>query len=353
MKKLFCVLLCITVLYSLCAKDPDKKSVKFKTLIAKELKVSVWDDSGRFVLYGMDKGEWTPLLFNDDPPTSYIRFYRNEKLIPFGEGGAGRTAHIAIEGDSVVYEWRNEAVTVQLTYFFIKLGSGNFDTLKMEIKVSNTSDDPFMLNSLFCFDTILSETNDAHFYLPGAIAVNDEIEFSRDIVPSFITSGNDERSVMFLFDRADSVKPFRVFAANWKKVKEALGEYKVITGAAFDTGAYSLKDSALFVEYRDAQIKPGESTGYSFYLKANQAVAAAVPEVEPKPVDRALPPKQAPAEEPAPPQPVEDADDLHALDLSDLLKLLDRINKKLDSGAITQDDIDYSDKIIKEIESRK
>ena len=143
-----------------------------------------------------------------------------------------------------------------------------------------------------------------------------------------------------------------MFFANWKKVEQNNGIYKIEQNKNFDLKPYSINDSALFVDYNDNEIKANSDLSNRFILSTKNDITI----YEKK--DQEI--KEAEKET------LEEKDKIEVenkqkneaefvnMSLSDLLKLLDKINKKLSSGEkITQEDIDLSKKILSEVRKRK
>ncbi len=357
-RRIFLLLTFSFLLTSLFCKDPDNTSVKAgaKTLIAKNLKLTVWDDNGRFNISSTIENRWEALFFNDYPSTNFMRFYLNNETLDFGMGGGLNKSSIQIVDNSVVYEWSNQVVRIILHYSFIKIDSELYDALKINVKVINLSNQSVTVSSLFCFDTYLGENSNSHFILPGDIAVNSEIEFSGNTVPSYIASNSITTTdqIKFYFDGSQETRPHRVFMANWKKVSERQGVYKVKEGEPFNWGRFSFNDSALFVEYRNLPVKTDSEISRDFFIQNKSVITETVPvtpqvtKEDKKEVIKETEIKDTKMDI------LPDIGTLTDLGIDDLLRLLKLINKKLDNESnITQSDIEYFDEIIKTIEKKR
>ena len=252
-----------------------------------------------------------------------------------------------------------------MKYHFIKIDSDLYDTLKITFEIENTSSRIIKVSGLFCFDTFLGEDTDAHFLLPGDLAIRSETEFKSNAIPSFISSyGNvpDERLLMH-FDSKVPDKPYRVFFANWKKVSEFMGLYNSKDGDSFSWGRYSFNDSALFVEYRDVSIDIDKSMTREFLIQ-NKNINLEEKIIQPVIVER-MEIEEEPTiliEEEVAKVIIPDNDvqedltsyfDYDNLSIDELLRLLDTINKKLDLGEeLSQQDIEQVDKIIQAIDAK-
>lgn len=328
-------------------RDPDRIApVKdSKMLVARNLKLVVWDDDGRFNLFAANENKWEPLFFNDVPSTNFIRFYLNNTALDFGKGGRGNRSSISIVDDSIVYEWSNSTVLIKLTYNFIKTDSEFFDTLKMKVSIMNLSRNSIRISALFSFDTYLGENTHAHFTLPGGLSINNETEFTSNSIPSQITSLgiNENEKLIFFFDPDRTKRPDRIFMANWKKVSETIGIYQSKQGDSFNWGRFSFNDSALFAEFRDLTIGIEQEISREILIQ-NKITAV---KTEKKETGFASPGEETGKE-------TSSELDLDKLSIAELLKLLTEINKKLDgTSSISQKDIDYADRIINAIEKRR
>jgi len=327
------------------------------SLIAKHIKVSVDNETGSFVFYGRKttKDNWKPLLFNDVPPTTYFRFYQDNMRLPFGEGGGIYYSEINIKNNKIYYYWKDDKIKISTEYLlFASEKDALFDSLEVALKTENLTKDTTLLNFFLCIDTYLGEKSDNHFILPGNLTINKESEKYKSYLPSSITSSgeNNMYGVNILFNLQDKVKPDRVFFANWKRIDNSIGLFKTKEDRNFSLEPYSIDDSAVFIEYRNQELSYSkQKSEYKFLFSLNSEFKYDIlkeeePKINAKDQSKIVEFDKSPKQK-------ETSLDLTNLSLSDLLKLLDEINKKLDSGeSITQGDIDYADQILNEIEKR-
>jgi hypothetical protein len=323
-------------------------------LIGNYIKLIVFNDDASFMLYGKNNvnEKWVPLLFEGQRSTSYLRFYQNHDRIPFGEGGVDRYSEITIVNNSIHYFWQNTNIKVELVFTLVSsLETRSADTLIIDMKILNLSINKYNIEYYYCFDTYLGEAENQHFIAPGNLVINSETEYSKLAIPEKIQSISKEKhiGVSFFFRKEKQLLPDRIFFANWKKVDSNLGLYKIFENSSFSLPPYSMNDSAIFVEYVNQEIIPYQDHINRFIISMNNNVE--IIEKSPKKSDTEN--NIAPNEE-NDIKSVEDELDLATMDLSDLLKLLDYINKKIETYEIIDEkDVELSEKILNEIKQRR
>ena len=357
------------------------------TLVGNYIKLSVYNENAKFSLHGRNSKDdkWIPLLFEDYPPTTYFRFFKDKKMIPFGEGGRGNNSEIKIIGKDIVYFWKSEDIRIGLKFALLNsLNSPNADSLLIEITLQNLTDEDYKVDILLCLDTYLGDKTKNHFLINENTIIIGEKEFKTINFP-FIKSFDKELKIglNLLFNNDLLNIPNRIYFTNWKR-GDSVGKYRVSDGRVFDLKPYSINDSAIFAEYDDILIKGGDSTNHFIGLSMNNNISidrtndsvttttASVSTTTTIPtttttiqqenyITTTLSPTTTTTI--ASTQNITTTTTLRAdfsrldlanLNLSELLKLLNDINTKLipDSN-LTQEDIDFIDKVLNEIKSRR
>lgn len=322
--------------------------------------LSVSEEDGRFILYRRnDKADkWKPLVFEDFPSTTYFKFFdKSSKVLDFGLGGKNNYSETKIIDDTIVYFWKNQEIKIKIVYKLVpSVAGGSSDTLLIDLSLINLTDKIININYYFCVDTYLGEKLNKHFLIPGGVVVDSEKEIPKNGIPGIITSFDNDLKlgVNILLNKEKQITPDRVFFANWKKVEQENALYKVDTGKSFDLKPYSINDSALFIEYNDCVLKANNDLTYRFILSVNSDVIAIedkkeVVKEEVVKIDSA---KDKTISDNSDDK--KDSSKLINLSLSELLKLLDKINKKLTSGEkLEESDVELSKQILSEIKKRK
>lgn len=301
---------------------------KTKTIVADQLKLSVWKESGKFILYGKTKQQkWVQLLSEKKTPSNYFYITQNGQSIGYGEPG-NKAAHqnSKIEGDRIIYFWDKGEIKIKTEYYFERSHPGHsYDTLCIDLTIYNLSPKDLILTLLVCFD----ENNLApgeHYFLPTKpIATEQELDSLH--LPEWILLKTAYPLMnLKLSLKKDAAKsrlpshslPDRIFTANWRKVKDRKTEYKIVRGRPFADSPYVENDSALFFEYQNIKIPVANTQTYHYSLQLDPTEII-VPE-----------------------------ENIDQLELDSLLELLNSLNQKLSSGEIVNED--YLKKIDKRIE---
>lgn len=335
-----------------------------KKLIANNLKLLVTEDDGRFILYGRKdkKDRWMPLTFEDFPSTTFFRFFKDNDRVPFGQGGKGHNSEIKIVNNSIKYFWANDELKISLEYRLVQSAENRpLDTLIIDLTVETLTEDEFDISYFFCLDTYLGESSGRHFVMPGNIVTDSETEFSGNTTLSYISSFSEryQTGISIAFNQEGQVKPSRLFFANWKRVEQEGGDYRIKEGRHFDLKPYSINDSALVAEYREQEVLFSRNHTNRVILSLTEELELEE-EVKEETVEE-LPEKDEPVKESEErveeksetDKEPEDGLNLLNMSLDELLALLDKINKKLESGEkLTTDDVELSAKILEELQKR-
>jgi hypothetical protein len=329
-------------------------------LYGDQLMVSVSRESGRFILYGKSssKEKWTPLIFDDPKETTYFRFYNKDmQLIDFGEGGQGRYSESRITDSSIVYYWKDSAYQFNLQYTLApSTPLKPADTLLIDLSITGLSEEEDKITFYLCVDTWLGEKSGKHLLLPGNITVTGEREIPKAAMIQSVQSYDPARfmGLYLYFLQQNQVIPDRVYFTNWKRQETQIGDFKVEQGRPFDLKPYSLNDSAVIIEYKK-QILKDKTLKYRFMMSLRSDLQ--MQEVNTSSTTTSTTTTTTIAQNNG--QNSTDSTlkkpDLNLINmsLSDLLKLLDSINRKLKSNTITDEDVKLSKEILEEIKRRK
>lgn len=317
-------------------------------LVGNYIKLAVSNENGSFILYGRNNvnDSWTPLIFEDESPTSYFRFFKNDFRISFGEGGVGRYSEIDIQGSKIIYFWQDSTIKINIKYSLVSSDSTkSADTLLIDLNIENKLNNDYDIDFFVCVDTYFGEKTKNHFIMPGNYILQNESEIPSEASISNVLTYDDKKKIglNLIFGKEDQVVPDRIFFANWKRVNESISSFKVKEGRNFNLEPYSINDSAVFIEYKDEKIYPNRNHTYRFILSMKSDINLDIDKKETK--KDIIKRNRIEAEEKI---------NIINLNLSELLALLDKINKKLESGEkISEEDIKASNMILEEIKKRK
>jgi len=362
------ILIILFILLSKININPDNLS-----LIGNYIKLVVSDDNGGFNLYGKNNigDKWLPLLFEDFPPTSYFRFFMDQKKLPFGFGGRGRYSEIEIRDKSVYYFWQDKKIKIELVYQLVSsVDSSNADTLIIDLNIINLTYDVYNIEYFLCLDTLLGESSDKHFILSDKNVLNFEREFIDTSNISSIQSYDDKSKlgVNIILNQKNQITPTRIFFANWKRVESQVGLYKVRDQRIFDLKPYSINDSAVFIEYTNQEIIPEKNNHYRFIIsmKSNfienidtEELITEVDNNSDMDSDNLIS-SNTDNNNDALNNNADKTNDINLdelnfinMSLKDLLDLLDKINNKLKSNDLTDKDVNTLNSILAEIKKRR
>ncbi len=312
--------------------------------------VKVNNQNGRFIMYYRenDKSVWQPLMFEDANYTSFIKVHIDDIAIDFGEGGRGNDSSVWIDGNKIFYYWKNSVIRVDLSYELISVDNSiKVNTLKQKLSFTNISKKTFKLNVVYCIDTYLGEKGKTHFMLPGDMVLNYEDEMRGGGMVSYIKSRDKFSGLEFVLSlkEKENMDKHRVIFTNWKRYEGAGRGFVVKPERDFDLKPYSINDSAIFIEYKDLNLRPDENVHETLYLYGGRNV-----EVKEIVADEKIP---LPAAVISDKKSDKSRSNFVNMSLDEILKLLDSINSKLENGeTLTKEDVDLTEKLLKEIESR-
>ncbi len=320
-------------------------------LIGNFIKLVVDNQSGKFILYGRNSvnENWVPLLDKYEQFRSNLKIYLNKVMIPFGSKTAEKSSDIDIIENKIYYYWNNQKIKIEIEYELVPSENSLYaDTLIIDINITNLTQKMFPVDYLLCFDTYLGEQSKQHFILPKNIAVISESKIDLPCKFSNFQSYNRDINlgITVYFDKTQQVAPDNIFFANWLKVNNKKGIYKVASGESFDLKPKSINDSAAFIEYIDQRVYPEKPNHYRFIVSMKNNIKLSEDYKGEKIYNEEI---------------IKSFDiskfeniDLDKLDLSDLLELLDKINGRLkDPEPLKDDEVSIYDNILEVIKKKR
>jgi hypothetical protein len=339
-------------------------------LVGNYIQLSVSRTDGKFLLYGRNsiKTKWIPLTFENFPSTSYFKiFQHNGAEIKFGQSGNGFQIESKIVDEKIIYIWQSNYIKIELDYKLIPDGTSQYaNTMIMNMNMTNLTEKETNIDYYFCIDTCLGEKSKHPFILLNNTVIDSEIEFKGNEIPSSVLSTDEKLNLGLesFFKTDDNTNPTRIFFANWKRVSEYPGFYKIEKERNFDLKPYSLNDSAAYLEYENQKIDVKGTKNYSFIFKMKGKITGEeVSKKTEKPEEeikekmqetiKEEPLKEEPKKEIKKEEKVEQSKttDYDSMSVLELLQLIDDINKKMRSSNITEDEVNILKKRLEDIQN--
>jgi len=240
------------------------------------LLVDVDDETGRVFLStigGIDEvqgDEKKNLLFYDTPPSSYSVIYVNDDLFIYGDERGKFTRSPVVIGQSVEAVWENELISVrQIVGFIGRKATRIQDGVLITYAMKNKSDQPQKVGLRILFDTYLGEKGPYHFELSDGRKLEYEtviegIAFPQSWVSKAIK--NPAVCVRGVLIGVSVTAPQKIIFANYKTLRENLGDYHMTRRKRFNNLPYSKNDSAVALYYKSRALDPGETAEYKTIL---------------------------------------------------------------------------------------
>ena len=187
-------LICV-VIYSLLSYY---MAAEMLSVSSDKLRLDVSDTDGGFILYNRHDvtHDWTPLLWQDKYPTSYIRIWFDNSVVRW-DSDTNRTKHSAnVTNDTIVLFRSDEYVDMQLSYT-LRCSDPSVDTVsgrdsllinasicphgdvrsdRMIHRRYSAADETHRAVVRICYDTYLGETTGRHFsYMTQNVILTDKI----------------------------------------------------------------------------------------------------------------------------------------------------------------------------------
>lgn len=227
----------------------------------------LYEETGRFALsYGN-----TDLLFNDNPRSSHTRIRIGDSVSILGED---KSHSISIgefrDGVALQYLWDDLQFNQHFSFLQAPQNEGprkgneqnasdqSIIGVKIRYQIINTGTEDVRAELTALFDTVLGELGASHFATPSKSGIIGEYEFSPGQREPYIRSGNSLGSALFLLSGEGIRGPRRTAAANWKRLNESSGDFRVSPDRNFNLLPFSINDSALNLSFGPERI-PGQS----------------------------------------------------------------------------------------------
>ena len=281
-----------------------------------QLRLVLHPNTGRFSLYlrSNDGSRPQPLFFNQDPRTSFLSIFVNDRSFKMGDSASFRTSVGAGSNPSLIFQSSSLLVTQEF-HFVRSPGSPQTDGLRIVINMENMGDRQLTAGARFLLDTHLGEGSNGFPITTDQRTLNNETLLTRADSDSFWADRNRTLTLTGSLNTGVLNGPDSVHIANWKRLNDVVWRVQYQPGRNFNLPPYSVGDTAVCYYFEPHPLNPGERRIMEFTLGVNSEVAPG-----PDPVFTAA------------------ADD-RARDLARIRDLLSRIDAKIMSGVVDEYEI--------------
>ena len=192
-------------------------------------------------------------LWDDDPLSSAWVLVIDGEFITPSDSDWVRDDRITESGRVVTYSNRVFAMEQRV------IVSAEGSHAKAVMTLTNNSTDAVDVVPMLLLDTVLGETTGLPFQLPNGTYIRNETLMEGADIPDWIKTVRDTSSpaLTLVFSDRISDEPESVLAANWLRMKQRIGTFKVEEGRNFDYLPFSEADSALLLRYGSKKLAPG------------------------------------------------------------------------------------------------
>ena len=226
------------------------------------VKLTLHEGIGRFSLAGLGQASgasFTPLLVAQDPRSSMVSILVSDRVIRLGESSDFLEA-VEKTATGARFTWTSKQLVVTETFSFIGApGSDVASGVRVDLQVTNVSEQDLAVAVRYLFDTWLGEASSVHFRTDTVAGLTRELTVTKDERPAYWVSPLADNAEGFGFQCMLSGEgvtvPDRVVFANWKRLSDSAWSYTTSAARTFSQAPYSMNDSAVG-QYYDAQPIP-------------------------------------------------------------------------------------------------
>ncbi len=227
------------------------------------IKLDLHEQTGRFSLSYLEDvstGTYVPLLFAKDPETTTLYVSMDNKIYSMGDSTFFDQRVLQENSDTVSYIWESNQIIVTESFSLIKsVKSALTDGLKITITVKNVSEVTKKVGLSYLLDTYLGEKSKVHFKTDSNTVINSETYYTSNF-PSYFVSPYDSSAfggLEVMLKGPGITAPEKILFANWKRLKDNIGNYTVQNSRNFNLLPYSINDSAAALYYNQRSVAPG------------------------------------------------------------------------------------------------
>jgi hypothetical protein len=242
-----------------------------RALEAKEglVKIVVNETTARISVYRLTdiaKARYEPLIFDQDPRTSFVTLSADGRQSKLGDAADFRVA-TARTDTGIRIEFRSSSCVVrQLLDFAKSEGASLADGLRVTFEIENISERDMSLGLRYLIDTWLGEKSGAHFALASKPRVAEETAITPSSEDAWVSSPGDKASFMVQFAGPGVDRPDKVILANWKRISDSSWDFDVNALRNFTLVPYSINDSAIALFWNPVSVARGGSRRIAFAM---------------------------------------------------------------------------------------
>jgi hypothetical protein len=252
-------------------------SLALHALEAKEglVKLVVNESTARVSIYRLTdvaKNRYEPLIFDQDPRTSFATLSVDGKLYKLGDSSELRV--FAQRSDKGVrIEFRSPSLVVRQDLDFARsAGAALADGVRVTFSLENISEREVSLGLRCLIDTWLGEKSGLHFITDKRQRVNSETAILRTDEDSWVESPGgssaqaSKSGFMIQFSGEGIDRPDKVLLANWKRLSDAPWGFDANSQRNFTQVPYSINDSAAALFWEPISVARGGTRSLSFAM---------------------------------------------------------------------------------------
>jgi hypothetical protein len=225
------------------------------------VKLVIDETSARVSLYRLidiAKGRYEPLLFDQDPRTSYAALSFDGKIYKLGDSADYRFQISQTETGARV-EFRSSSCVVDEDVSFIASeGSTLADGVEIRYSLENVSQQDASVGLKLLLDTWLGEKGGAPFRTDRRPKVEGELSLDPRSPDAWISTPGDRADLMIELSGPLATRPDAVVLANWKRLNDAPWTIDAVPDRSFTVLPYSVHDSAVALFWEPILVAKGE-----------------------------------------------------------------------------------------------
>jgi hypothetical protein len=315
------------------------------------VKLVVSESTARVSLYRLvdvAKGRYEPLIFDQDPRTTFVTLSADGRQYKLGDASEFRVSVVRTD-TGVRIEFRSSSCVVRQILDFAKSAdSALADGLRVGFELENVSEREMSLGLRYLVDTWLAEKSGIHFTTDKRPKVTEESLIPSSADDAWVATPGDKAGFMVQFGGVGDDRPDKIVLSNWKRLSDVPWDFDINPQRNFTLVPYSINDSAIALFWQPAPVARGGVRHVSFEMgSANDKgypVAGAKTSTEEIFASTVLGPSSGAA----------DLVTSMSADLVAVRDLISRIDRAVaDGGTISADEIAAWRKILDRLEERK
>jgi len=233
------------------------------------VKLVVSDTTARVSIYRLvdiAKNRYEPLIFDQDPRTSFLTLNVDGRQVKLGDASEYRVT-VTRSDTGVRIEFRSASIVVrQLLDFAKSSGSALADGVRVGLEIENISERETALGLRYLIDTWLGEKAQLHFYSDKRPRIAEETAILPSAEDSWVATPGDKASFMVQFSGPGMDRPDKVVLANWKRLSDVPWAFDVNPTRNFTLIPYSINDSAMALYWEPVAVARGGTRKLAFAM---------------------------------------------------------------------------------------